>query len=213
MEHLSSIIEPKIAQKIYPKIATRYYKFVAKITKSSPIIIAKLASGEISPDQFLKIPKPSSRELIRDTIAQRLIDGGVLDDMATRIEESAYAFSQTMINPKQYYIRHCGMIMINLQVNQYYENTILDQLRDRCITPEQLGSLTADDICPAASEHERTIINLRSQQKIQPNVSRFYRCPNCGVRECTYHTQQTRSLDEAMTIFCHCIKCNHRFRV
>lgn len=37
-------------------------------------------------------------------------------------------------------------------------------------------------------------------------------CPKCGHNQAFYWTAQTRSADEAETLFFKCIKCNHQWR-
>ena len=39
-----------------------------------------------------------------------------------------------------------------------------------------------------------------------------FACPACGARRCTYVQVQTRSADEAMTVFCTCLECDRRWR-
>ena len=37
-------------------------------------------------------------------------------------------------------------------------------------------------------------------------------CPNCGNKEAVWWIQQTRSADEAPTLFLRCVKCKHSWR-
>ena len=44
-----------------------------------------------------------------------------------------------------------------------------------------------------------------------PTMTSAFACPTCGVRRCTYVQLQTRSADEAMTVFCRCTACGTRW--
>ena len=39
-----------------------------------------------------------------------------------------------------------------------------------------------------------------------------FKCARCKSRKCTYYELQTRSADEAMTIFITCINCGNRWK-
>jgi len=41
--------------------------------------------------------------------------------------------------------------------------------------------------------------------------SSAFACPACGIRRCSYVQVQTRSADEAMTVFATCLACAHRW--
>jgi DNA-directed RNA polymerase subunit M/transcription elongation factor TFIIS len=59
---------------------------------------------------------------------------------------------------------------------------------------------------PRAAVHEATV------KKTSRVGSDAYECPNCGQRNVEYNQLQTRSADEAMTAFCRCIECKHRWK-
>ena len=82
------------------------------------------------------------------------------------------------------------------------------------LSADALGTMTAAEMCPAATEHERAEIDLRSQQHVAEKPSDLFQCPvpTCRARKCTYREVQTRSLDEPASIYCRCLECGHRFR-
>jgi len=64
-------------------------------------------------------------------------------------------------------------------------------------------------LCPTIMQKERDIVEQRSNQHIEINVSSLYKCSKCGMRRTTYDEYQTRSSDEAPTLAIRCINCGH----
>ena len=55
----------------------------------------------------------------------------------------------------------------------------------------------------------------RDKNKFEVNMAAAtdtFTCRKCKGNKCTFYTQQTRSCDEATTIFVQCILCNNRWR-
>lgn len=117
------------------------------------------------------------------------------------------------------YSDRCGTVNSHIDpdssVGKEYGTPILDRVLSDKIQPKAIGLMTAAELCPEATEHERSEIELRSQQKVQEKHSDLFVCPvpTCRARRCTYREVQTRSLDEPATIVAHCLVCGRRFRV
>ena len=54
-------------------------------------------------------------------------------------------------------------------------------------------------------------MELLSQENNQQGTSQF-KCGKCKKNNCTYFQLQTRSADEPMTTFVHCLNCNNRWK-
>jgi DNA-directed RNA polymerase subunit M/transcription elongation factor TFIIS len=87
----------------------------------------------------------------------------------------------------------------------------LDQLAAGNYSPEQLGSMTESELCPAASQAERDIVTLRLEQKVKERISRLFKCPRCRERNHTYRQVQIGASDEPATIMCTCKTCGENF--
>ena len=84
------------------------------------------------------------------------------------------------------------------------------------------GELTIDDIvkqnyyelCPENWQQMVDRQAKREQIQLEGDFSRAtdkWMCNGCKQRKCTYYELQTRSADEPMTIFIHCLNCNKRW--
>lgn len=84
------------------------------------------------------------------------------------------------------------------------------------------GELTIDDIvrqnyyelCPENWQQMVDRQAKREQIQLEGDFSRAtdkWMCHGCKQRKCTYYELQTRSADEPMTIFIHCLNCNKRW--
>lgn len=92
-----------------------------------------------------------------------------------------------------------------------YGATLTGRLWAGDLRPEDLGTMTEKELCPAATAAERAEIEKRLAQKVVEKESNLFRCPHCGARRCTYRGVQRRSLDEAQDYLCYCIECKRRF--
>ena len=52
---------------------------------------------------------------------------------------------------------------------------------------------------------------LLYEQKAEAMTDQF-KCGRCKSKKCTYYELQTRSADEAMTIFITCLNCGNRWK-
>jgi hypothetical protein len=48
---------------------------------------------------------------------------------------------------------------------------------------------------------------------IQGTKTTDYVCPRCEQRDCDFIQKQTRSLEEPITTYVHCLKCDHRWLI
>ena len=75
------------------------------------------------------------------------------------------------------------------------------------------GTIIEDIECEA--ENRRVRFEQMLQEKYDMLNDKTFRatlkCMRCGSADITWEQKQTRSADEAMTIFCSCNKCNNRW--
>jgi DNA-directed RNA polymerase subunit M/transcription elongation factor TFIIS len=111
----------------------------------------------------------------------------------------------------QIYIDRLRSIYINLKTISGLRQEIIQQK----IEPEKVAFLSHQEFLP---ERWKTMIDL----KIKRDVSKYtntvcastdmFTCKKCKSKKCTYYELQTRSADEACTIFVQCIDCGKQWK-
>jgi hypothetical protein len=205
-------------------------------------IAQRLFLGEITPkgaaDEKLLYAKPEDNRtkcskmfvgiLLRD---QRLKNArGKALEFATRIEASCYKVVVTACKSAEtpyhrswdsalfvnLYSERCATVASHLDpagsVAMAYGTFVIDGMLSGELKLEDIGCMTAAQLCPKATQQERDDIAKRSAQKLKQKWSNIYRCPKpgCGKFQCTTSEQQTRALDEPAKIKCVCV-CGHKF--
>jgi DNA-directed RNA polymerase subunit M/transcription elongation factor TFIIS len=106
-------------------------------------------------------------------------------------------------------------ILVNLSPVSYVKNTGLwERYVNHELTLEQIVRQNHYELCP---ENWQQLIDLqqkRERTQLEGDFSRAtdrWQCNGCKMRKCTYYELQTRSADEPMTIFIHCLNCGKRW--
>jgi DNA-directed RNA polymerase subunit M/transcription elongation factor TFIIS len=86
-----------------------------------------------------------------------------------------------------------------------------DWLRDSIARGEVniagVPNMTADELAPGAGH----AAPRRCRASADAIASDAFECPCCSERKCVHYELQTRSADEATTIFVTCVACGHRW--
>ena len=107
------------------------------------------------------------------------------------------------------YLSHLRSILNNLN------DKWIGEVNNDSIQSHKLAFMTHQEL-----NHERwaELIDAKSKRdknKFEVNMEAAtdtFTCRKCKGNKCTFYTQQTRSCDEATTIFVQCILCNNRWR-
>ena len=117
---------------------------------------------------------------------------------------------------REIYLAKARAIYANLKKDGYVGNARLsERLLDGEFAPHELAQMRAEHLYP---ERWADIVQkeiLKSQAAYEVNVvamsDRIW-CGKCKKNKVTYYEQQTRSADEACTIFYQCLNCGHRWK-
>lgn len=113
------------------------------------------------------------------------------------------------------YSTRCGIIAGALDpassTCQQYGARVAARVLSGELTPERLGGMTPQQLCPEATAGVKAEIERRSAQKVEMKASTLYKCPRCGVRRCTYTVVQLRGPDEPSSYQCTCLNCGSLF--
>ena len=169
----------------------------------------------------MSINKIENVELFRDNIRKKLDEILNNEKNTSNLEKGIFNYSlkeadQRKIVKKwdnkqfiQIYLDRLRSIMINLKGN------ILEQINDGTIKPHIVAFMTHQELCP---ERWATMIDAktkRDKNKFETNISAatdVFTCRKCKGNQCTYYQMQTRSADEAMTVYISCCVCGNRWK-
>jgi DNA-directed RNA polymerase subunit M/transcription elongation factor TFIIS len=116
------------------------------------------------------------------------------------------------------YMIICRKTITNLDPDSYVGNTgLYDRLKSGSYTSTDIASLGAYEMYP---EKWRSLIDIqlkRDKHLLEGGTDLEYatdmfKCSRCGKRKCTYYEMQTRSADEAMTVFIKCLICKKEWK-
>ena len=114
------------------------------------------------------------------------------------------------------YINKVRSLYTNLNPNSYLKNKrLLLRLLKKEFTPEQLINMSYQELFP---ENWKELIDEKYRRnkvlyetKKEAMTDQFL-CKRCKSRKTCYYEVQTRSADEAMTIFITCLNCGNRWK-
>jgi DNA-directed RNA polymerase subunit M/transcription elongation factor TFIIS len=107
----------------------------------------------------------------------------------------------------------CYKVLANLDNNSTVGSNYLgDMISTNDIDPRAVGELSSATLYPEGSVHERNIIAVRREQKVQEKFSEKYKCSKCYARKCVWFGVQTRGLDEPEDKHCRCLECGHQWK-
>lgn len=165
------------------------------------------------------------RELFMEICNQsdewKLLDKTTQETLIRRMERSC--FNDTIMNcikngvdrlftePRfiQRYSATCSRVLSNMNSGTV---TLLDKIINGDINANNVATLSAVDLCPEASEVERSSIQLRLGQKIEDKFSSIYTCPKCKCKKTKVREYQSRSADECGTFSIWCSECEYVWR-
>jgi transcription elongation factor S-II len=106
-------------------------------------------------------------------------------------------------------------IIGNMMPNSYIGNKGLYQrYKEGEITLEQLVNFNYYELYPEVWQQMVDRQAKKERIQLEGDFSRAtdkWMCNGCKMRKCTYYELQTRSADEPMTIFIHCLNCGKRW--
>ena len=150
------------------------------------------------------------------------------DDKAIKIEESIIKYiCKICINRKilkswdnnsfkKMYFNKCRSLYSNLKDDSYIKNTeLIKKVKNNEISLENIAFMSFQELFPS---HWKKIMDekykkekIMYETKVEAMTDQF-KCRRCKSRKCTYYELQTRSADEAMTIFITCLNCGNRWK-
>lgn len=110
----------------------------------------------------------------------------------------------------QIYLDRLRSIYINLKNPE-----ILEQIKSESIQAHTVAFMTHQEMRPDKWKELIDAKIIKDKNKFEINVEAStdtFTCRKCKSNKCTYYLQQTRSADEATTIFVSCTICGQRWK-
>lgn len=143
---------------------------------------------------------------IEDTIFKKSMETATIEEIRKSWESQAF---------RDVYFAVARRIIGNLNPNSYIQNK---NLWLRFITNElsleEIAKQNYYELCPENWQQMVDRQGKKEQIQLEGDFSRAtnkWMCHGCKERKCTYYELQTRSADEPMTIFIHCLNCGKRW--
>lgn len=165
----------------------------------------------------------------REKFIELIVNLDVTHEKAEMIEDSIVKYSiksaftrkiqQNWDNHhfRKIYINKCRSLYSNLDKMSYIKNTsLIDKVNTQSeFDIENIASMSYQELFPEI--WKRMMDEKYKREKLlyeekQEAMTDQFKCARCKSRKCTYYELQTRSADEAMTIFITCINCGNRWK-
>jgi DNA-directed RNA polymerase subunit M/transcription elongation factor TFIIS len=205
-----------VEEVVKPVRATRVRK--SAVVQVEQPEIEQDTSYETSPDRMRVIQAITT--LLADLINEE-------DDTAIKIEAAIFKkametatfeeIRKTWNNQafRDAYLAVARRIVGNLSPSSYIKNKNLwVRFSSGELTIEEIVKQNYYELCPENWQQMVDRQAKREQIQLEGDFSRAtdkWMCHGCKQRKCTYYELQTRSADEPMTIFIHCLNCNKRW--
>jgi transcription elongation factor S-II len=108
-------------------------------------------------------------------------------------------------------------VISNVDPDGYVGNDgLLTRLVDGEFKPHDIPYMKCEEVFP---ERWKDILDIKVKQeynllhmRVEAKTT-LYKCSKCKNNKTTYSEMQTRSADEAITIFVQCLVCSHKWRM
>ena len=164
-----------------------------------------------------------------EKFVQLLLDLDFSEEKALTIEESVVNYTiksavnrriqRSWENPlfKKIYVNKCRSLYTNLNSESYIKNQNLSKRIkiENDFELNDIASMSYQELFPEIwkkmmdDKYKREKMLYEEKQEAMTDQ---FKCARCKSRKCTYYELQTRSADEAMTIFITCINCGNRWK-
>ena len=181
-------------------------------------------SDDDLPKEYLLPNGPSRRNQDRKNLYKNLkfhlknLNQEEINDLIEKVVNIEQTLFEKFKNENAYTNRALEIIS-NVKDEKNYD------FRDKIIKgeykPEDLATMDAFEMVNKNKKKEikknieNNINSVRSDwdEKHAPVTEGVYKCSKCGGKKTRQHEMQTRSADEPMTIFIHCVNCGNSWKI
>jgi len=114
------------------------------------------------------------------------------------------------------YINIARSVYSNLKKDSYIKNEgLLEKMKNRDFLPHELAYMSCEEVFPErwVDIIEKQKLKFKAAYEIkQVSMSDAIKCGKCKNNKVSYYELQTRSGDEAMTVYFNCICCGNKWK-
>ena len=151
--------------------------------------------------------------IISEHLLPSLGDGAV-----SELEEACWRRASSLLSDpidiEKVYIQACRDALSNLcDPSDTWSNGnawLRGAVMDGTVSISDIPGMGAADLRPGVHRPAPTRC-CDSAQSDEMRANNLFECPRCSARKCTHHELQTRSADEATTVFVTCVVCGHKW--
>ena len=148
----------------------------------------------------------STKVVLEEIIYKKALDTAAYEEIRKSWNMQAF---------RDVYLAVARRLIGNLSPSTYIKNRNLwDRFLTNELTLEEIGRQNYYELFPENWQEMVDRQAKREKIQLEGDFSRAtdkWMCHGCKQRKCTYYELQTRSADEPMTIFIHCLNCNKRW--
>ena len=185
-------------------------------SKKKPIVISGSSDKINNPDEIRKWVINKFNTIIKNKRISKDIEQGIYNYTLDYTENKNISNDLENEIFRKIYTNKCISIYSNLNKKSYIQNKrLLQRLKDGEFEASQLAFINPQTTFPEnwkklideKYKRDKILYEVRTEQ-----ATDIYKCGRCKKRMCTYYELQTRSADEAITIFVTCLNCGKRWK-
>ena len=156
------------------------------------------------------------KDIIKDDYLSVNLERGIYNYTIWKSKNRHQPCTWENINFINMYRNKLKKVCANLIPDSYVNNkNLLINLKNGEFNPHELAFKSSCDLFP--ERWEKTIEEKKKRDSVMSEIDNSiatnqFTCARCKGSKTTYYTMQTRSADEAETVFITCLTCGRRWR-
>ena len=172
-----------------------------------------------NPELFRTNIRGKINEIISEVCKDSVID----ETISGNIEKSVFNYTIREATTKNIVKKWTNEYFVQLYIDKLRSvytnlkngNDFINKIIKGDIDPKTVAFMTHQDINPSRwksiLDRKQIIDESRFNSGVKSNTS-LYTCKKCKSKDCTFYEAQTRSADEASTIFVTCLNCGKNWK-
>lgn len=192
-----------------------------RVSKSKKIVAAVAEGPETTEDESpASVPARVKVLAVVNETLSNTVDADTLERLIfqhTFMRATKDEIRRAWDNPlfHDMYLAVARRVVGNLSPSSYVKNgSLLERYKEGDISLETIVNHNYYELFP--EKWQKLVDQQAKKERIQlegdfSRATDRWQCSSCKQRKCTYYELQTRSADEPMTIFIHCLNCQKRW--